>query len=67
MEREDHMTRDQLILLSTRVYDEGKKREGLGGYSADADSLLFLHSAVYNVVQHLIEKEKKPRKRKKKR
>ena len=60
------MTHEQLTTLLGRLYEEGVKRENLGGYSTDADSLLFLHSALYRITQHLLDKEKKPKKRKKK-
>ena len=50
------MTREDFELLEDKLRKEYVRRQSLGGYSADAETLLFLTSAVYEMARHISER-----------
>ena len=50
------MTREDFELLEDKLRKEFVRRQGLGGYSADAETLLHLTSAVYEISRHISER-----------
>ncbi len=58
------MTFTELALLEGQIEHEVKRRQNLGGYSTDADSILMITQTLHKLIQHLMEefpKEKLPK------
>lgn len=56
-----------LLELEKVLMKEVVKRRGLGGYSADADGILFLTESLFKLTQHLVDEfpqeEEQPKKK----
>ena len=59
------MRLDDLQALTKEIMKELVKRRSLGGYSAEADGILFLYEAMFRVLQHLEDQYPRPKKAKK--
>jgi hypothetical protein len=55
------MTRDDLEIMVDKLRKEFVKRQGLGGYSADAETIMFLTSTMYEMGRHMLEAMPRPR------
>lgn len=53
------MTRDDLIELEKRVMEEVVKRRKLGGFDANADTILKLSEWMLKIVGHIIDYDKR--------
>lgn len=58
--------RDDLIQLQNKLINEGVRRQGLGGYSTDAEAILMLIGITSKIIDYVTIQPPKPRRKKKK-
>ena len=56
------MKRDDLQALTKEVMKELVRRRALGGYSTEAEGLLYLYEAMFKVLLHLEDQLPRPKK-----